>query len=391
MMNKIYKVIWSKVKNCYVVASELAKRRTKAPKSEVISRVLVASILTTLFSFGTSMSVFAAAADTVTSSAANTTKLFLLGHTAAGTAAAKYDSNIYATTTAGQLHVGSLQSGGAISGTNATFTGLTLNSKAIVLGTNASSIGTTGDSNIVIGDNASATEGTQDVVIGHKSYSSAPNTVVIGDGGYATAEGAIRIGAITDDTYGVKGVANGLFSISLGYGTVANSDYAISIGGGSVVEDTAHASVSLGFGSHIYDGIESVAIGSNSIAHENYVVSFGAKEGDIDWEDNTRDNSFTRRLINVSDGIDDTDVSTVGQMHSYTTPTDNGNYVRSANTAAQNFVALDTQVKTNTDGLTTEITKGGLLFGSNTKATVEAEDGMALIIKSIKLELTQQL
>ena len=35
-MNKIYKVIWSKVKNCYVVASELAKSRTKAPNSGVV-------------------------------------------------------------------------------------------------------------------------------------------------------------------------------------------------------------------------------------------------------------------------------------------------------------------------------------------------------------------
>ena len=28
-MNRIYKVIWSKTKHCYVVVSELAKRHTK--------------------------------------------------------------------------------------------------------------------------------------------------------------------------------------------------------------------------------------------------------------------------------------------------------------------------------------------------------------------------
>jgi len=28
-MNKIYKVVWSKVKHCYVVTSELAKLQTK--------------------------------------------------------------------------------------------------------------------------------------------------------------------------------------------------------------------------------------------------------------------------------------------------------------------------------------------------------------------------
>ena len=28
-MNRVYKIIWSKVKNCYVVTSELAKRHSK--------------------------------------------------------------------------------------------------------------------------------------------------------------------------------------------------------------------------------------------------------------------------------------------------------------------------------------------------------------------------
>ena len=35
-MNKIYKVIWSKARNCYVVASELAKRHTKSPQCDGI-------------------------------------------------------------------------------------------------------------------------------------------------------------------------------------------------------------------------------------------------------------------------------------------------------------------------------------------------------------------
>ena len=30
IMNNIYKVIWSKAKNCYVVASEIAKSHTKS-------------------------------------------------------------------------------------------------------------------------------------------------------------------------------------------------------------------------------------------------------------------------------------------------------------------------------------------------------------------------
>lgn len=33
-MNKAYKVIWSKVKGCYVVVSELAKERGKITRAE---------------------------------------------------------------------------------------------------------------------------------------------------------------------------------------------------------------------------------------------------------------------------------------------------------------------------------------------------------------------
>ena len=42
-MNKIYKVIWSKTKNCYVVVSEIAKRHTK---SNATGRSAVRGLLT---------------------------------------------------------------------------------------------------------------------------------------------------------------------------------------------------------------------------------------------------------------------------------------------------------------------------------------------------------
>ena len=31
-MNKVYKLVWSKVKNCYVAVSEIAKSHTKSPQ-----------------------------------------------------------------------------------------------------------------------------------------------------------------------------------------------------------------------------------------------------------------------------------------------------------------------------------------------------------------------
>ena len=48
-MNNIYKVIWSKAKNCYVVASEIARSHTKsATGSEKIGGVTRRSILASL-------------------------------------------------------------------------------------------------------------------------------------------------------------------------------------------------------------------------------------------------------------------------------------------------------------------------------------------------------
>ena len=58
-MNKVFKVIWSKAKCCYVVASELEKNRAKAPKSGIISRSLVAGVLACALSCGAVMPVYA--------------------------------------------------------------------------------------------------------------------------------------------------------------------------------------------------------------------------------------------------------------------------------------------------------------------------------------------
>ena len=45
-MNKIFKVIWSKSRNCYVVASELAKGHTKASSTGDKTRRLALAAIT---------------------------------------------------------------------------------------------------------------------------------------------------------------------------------------------------------------------------------------------------------------------------------------------------------------------------------------------------------
>ena len=60
-MNKIFKVIWSKSKQCYIVVSEIAKNKTGKKK------IVVASILAILAMAGTVNSVEAAIPEGTTS------------------------------------------------------------------------------------------------------------------------------------------------------------------------------------------------------------------------------------------------------------------------------------------------------------------------------------
>ncbi|MBR4907424.1 MAG: hypothetical protein IKZ43_00165, partial [Acidaminococcaceae bacterium] len=59
-MNKIYKVVWSKVKNCYVVASELAKSHTKGSGARGLRRAAVTVGVTAALVGGISGSAWAA-------------------------------------------------------------------------------------------------------------------------------------------------------------------------------------------------------------------------------------------------------------------------------------------------------------------------------------------
>lgn len=47
-MNKVYKVVWNEVRQCYVVASELAKKHTKGCSKKMLSAVLAIGMLSTL-------------------------------------------------------------------------------------------------------------------------------------------------------------------------------------------------------------------------------------------------------------------------------------------------------------------------------------------------------
>ena len=71
-MNKIFKVIWSKSRNCYVVASELAKGRTKAASTGDKAKRLALAAITALMLLP--VGGYSYAEDTATVTDTNTTQ-----------------------------------------------------------------------------------------------------------------------------------------------------------------------------------------------------------------------------------------------------------------------------------------------------------------------------
>lgn len=211
------------------------------------------------------------------------------------------------------------------------------------------------------------------------------------------------------------------YGISIGAGaTSTNSNNAIVIGDNSKVENAAKAvaigsnikqageeSSALGYYANA-NGKQSVAIGSNagataegsvaigynSLANQKNTVSFG-----------TADNK--RRLVNVADGVKDSDAATVGQLNTVgdgvtslnlkigTGDFSDTNYVLTGSdtTITQAIHDVDAQVKVNADGVAANkkeidtLHGAGIVAGTTTSSTgialgkeSKASDGSALAI-----------
>ena len=149
-MNKIYKVIWSKARNCYVVVSEMAKRNGKCSSS--LNKKIIASFLAA----GTVLSVTGSAwagnnTVAVKGDGANNPKV-----TNEGSDNSVIVGNIK-NTTAGQ---------------NTVITGnvkdkSTVGDNAVIVG-NSSEKATVGDNAVIVGNAKNTKVGTYSVVIGNR-------------------------------------------------------------------------------------------------------------------------------------------------------------------------------------------------------------------------------
>lgn len=237
-MNKIYKVIYSKVRQCYVVVSEIAKSHGRHTKSSVAksSAVLTASVLIALgaFSFETVISPTTAEAVTKTRTAGS-------GFVGVERTDGTFEDSDYANNSGGGAH---------------------------------------GDNSITIGLKAVASDGT--ITIGDRDAAKSLGSVYVGRGpGMPTGK---TMPQTSDNGYwatsvGYQSDATGYGSIAIGSNATANNSYdkdstghgiqlRVPSGDGSITlngkPDIQRASVAIGYGASADNG--NIAIGSYSDA-----------------------------------------------------------------------------------------------------------------------------
>ena len=182
-MNHIYKVIWSRVKHCYVVVSEIA---TNGGKSRTIFEKKNAS-------FGALLCAFA-----------------LAGCLVPSVVEASFNAGIGSSV----FHQNSIAVGD---------TAKTTQEYTVALGSRTQA---TDIYAIAIGDQAKAT-GQGATAIGSLSLSTALHSLAVGDQSHATGQDS--------SAYGLKSQATGLASVAVGADAKANSENAIAMGNTSTV------------------------------------------------------------------------------------------------------------------------------------------------------------
>ena len=256
-MNKIFKVVWSKSKECYVVVSEFAKNNSGKKK------IVVAGIFAALAMTNANVAL---AVNDVPTGADATAVAFGSGATVTGANAVGLGTGVSVT---GANAVG-LGISASVTGANA----VGLGSSASVTGANAVGLGSnasvTGVNAIGLGTNVKAT--LSDVVaIGTAAkVESASGGVAIGQNAYSKA----RYSNTPSVAVGKNSIANGGTAVALGTGATVNEAGAsysqgIAIGGGALPGQGA-----------VVVGDQAIAIGGNTKALGHSSIVIGGDDAD---------------------------------------------------------------------------------------------------------------
>ena len=232
-MNRIYKVIWSKVRHCYVVVSELVglDRKSVTTRSRV-GKKMAASLAVMALCVGMTSGVMAA------------------------------DISFFSVNPEGSLVTSNENNEGA-TGTH-----------AMAIGIDASATGTEG---VAIGKGA-VSAGATSISMGKKSNASGSSSIAIGQSAASSASNAIALGSSTEASYnytvalGHSAKATALQGVAIGPYAKAEKDSSVAIGYFAKATDGASNGVSIGRSASVTKS-GGVALGYISVADRSSGVT----------------------------------------------------------------------------------------------------------------------
>lgn len=308
-MNRIYQVIWSSVKNCYVVVSENASRHGKKKAAHLAPSTTKRTMLAMSLGVAVLMGSGAAA------EAATGNKIIGGSEGVVIDAEGKKDqaqaTGDYSTISGGVANhaEGKYSSVSGGSKNHATGESASISGGGDGVASGAKSSVSGGKQNKATGEFASVSGGDQNEAKGNQStISGGTANKTIGD--WSTIVG------------GAYNVTRGNSSLALGgmYSAVQGM-YSVGIAGGST-SSSATQGFAAGYQSSV-NVANGMALGYQAVAKTANTISFGHVAGDTyystdPWEHTINTNTFRdayyNRLVNVADGIDDHDVVVMEQL-----------------------------------------------------------------------------
>lgn len=373
-MNKIYKVIYSKVRQCYVVVSEIAKSHGRNTKSSVAksSAVLTAAVLIALGTFTFMGTPTAQAGGSLKNNdfvGANSTYWYWDTKTNKWTT---YDYKL----------------------------GDAFNNRAWGDLPNYNGAGAKLPGSIAAGLYAQA--GQQTITIGDRNAGQSRGSVFIGEHSGYTNVGENVPAGIRDNyvtAVGFQSGATGWGSIAIGSNAIAENTKKIDTtvtevgekGNLSKVSDDVYgieekpsiegASVALGYAAHSKDG--NIAIGAYSEATEataaNKKTAYTGNDAESSYV-SVGNSTKQRRISNVADGADVTDAATVGQLQALEKKTiayNEGWGIKIGNYTKKDAAGNETTVK---NAISVDRNLGSNEITSKSKNTFEAAGENSLIL-----------
>ena len=259
-MNKIFKVVWSKTKECYVVVSEVAKNN--GGKKKVLASVLAGLAMVGAGAMGTPVQAGVDLGNSAVNIAPNGT------YNGSNTVGVNSVVVGYQNTTDNN-------DGTLAYGANNNVKG----NSAFAIGNNNKA---NGGNAYAMGNTAEAT-GTATIAFGNQAKALADYTVAMGSGAQATANNAVAIGRVNKATnlsavaLGVNNKAEGQDSTAVGSGNTVKGDQASAFGRENVIDAASVAGATAVGYKNKASGDRAIAIGEANDSQVEDTITMGHK------------------------------------------------------------------------------------------------------------------